>query len=106
MTVFAKRLKQARVRGKITQENLGIKAGIDEASSSARINQYEKGKHTPDFETAERLAKVLDVPVEFFYCRSEAMATLVLMFNSLDAPDKQRALGAIRAMTAVPTDFQ
>jgi transcriptional regulator with XRE-family HTH domain len=45
---------------------LGVRAGIDEYSSSARINQYERGKHTPDFLTARHLAKVLSVPVAYF----------------------------------------
>ncbi|MBI0440159.1 transcriptional regulator, partial [Dickeya dianthicola] len=28
-------------------ERLGILAGIDEAMASARMNQYERGIHTP-----------------------------------------------------------
>ncbi|MDR2364622.1 MAG: helix-turn-helix domain-containing protein [Zoogloeaceae bacterium] len=30
------------------------------------MNQYERGKHWPDFGTAERLAAALDVPAAFF----------------------------------------
>ena len=103
MTVFAKRLKQARLRLKLTQENLGLEAGMETSSASARINQYEKGKHTPDFETAECLAKVLRVPAEFFYCRSETMAQLVLMFDLLDVHERQQALDTVRAMTGLHT---
>lgn len=43
------RLKEARRRAGLTQEKLGILAGLDEASASTRINQYEKGKHSPNF---------------------------------------------------------
>lgn len=59
------RLKEARRRAGLTQEKLGILAGLDEASASTRINQYEKGKHSPNFETVSNLAKVLNVPVSF-----------------------------------------
>lgn len=38
-SVFPKRLKQARLRSGLTQEQLGIQAGIDEFSASARVNQ-------------------------------------------------------------------
>ena len=50
--MLTKRLKEARLRAGLSQEKLGILAGIDEASASVRMNQYEKGKHTPDFEMA------------------------------------------------------
>ena len=61
-----KRLKEARKKAGISQKNLGIAAGIDEFSASARMNQYETGKHTPDFLTLSKIAKVLKTPVAFF----------------------------------------
>ena len=60
-SVVAKRLKEARMRACLSQKQLGIKAGRDEFSASARVNQYERGKHTPDYSTVERIAKVLKV---------------------------------------------
>lgn len=56
MSVFAKRLKEARTRAGLSQERLGVMAGIDEISLSARMNQYEKAKHEPDFSMVERIA--------------------------------------------------
>jgi len=56
-------------------------AGIDEASASPRINQYETGKHAPDLVTAERLAKVLEVPAAFFYARDDSLATWILCYE-------------------------
>mgnify|MGYP001600814934 CR=1 FL=1 len=70
------------MRAGISQERLGVLAQIDEFSASARINQYERGKHTPDFNTAERLARVLDVPVPYFYARDDDMAEWILRFES------------------------
>jgi transcriptional regulator with XRE-family HTH domain len=40
------RLKEARLRTGLSQQKLGILAGIDEATASARMNQYERGIHT------------------------------------------------------------
>jgi transcriptional regulator with XRE-family HTH domain len=80
-TLFGVRLKEARLRAGYTQMQLGVAAGIDEGSASARINQYERGKHWPDFGTAERLAAVLDVPAAFFYAREDALAAWILRFG-------------------------
>lgn len=44
-SVFSIRLKVARLRRGLTQMQLGVLAQIDEYSASARINQYERGKH-------------------------------------------------------------
>lgn len=79
--IFACRLKQARLRCGLTQEQLGILAGIDEFSASARMNQYERGKHMPDFIFVEKLAEVLNVPAPFFYARDPKLAEWILTFG-------------------------
>lgn len=38
-----------------SQKQLGILAGMDEFAASARMNQYEKGVHAPDFKTVRDL---------------------------------------------------
>lgn len=86
--MLTKRLKDARLKAGLSQEKLGILAGIDEASASARMNQYEKGKHTPDFEMACSLAKVLGIPESYFYTKDDLMAQMILLFNHLDKNDK------------------
>jgi transcriptional regulator with XRE-family HTH domain len=55
---------------------------MDEFAASARMNQYERGKHTPDYSTVERLAKVLKVPTPFFYARDDELAALILKFGN------------------------
>jgi transcriptional regulator with XRE-family HTH domain len=80
-SVVARRLKQARTQAGLSQKQLGIRAGIDEFSASARINQYERGKHTPDFSTVERIAKVLKLPTPFFYARDDDLAALIVKFG-------------------------
>jgi transcriptional regulator with XRE-family HTH domain len=81
-SVVAKRLKEARMRACLSQKQLGIKAGMDEFSASARVNQYERGKHTPDYSTVERIAKVLRVPTPYFYAREDELAKLILTFRA------------------------
>lgn len=88
LPVIAKRLREARLKADLSQRQLGILAGIDEFSASPRINQYEKGKHVPDCLTAERLAKVLDVPEPYLYCRDDLLAQLILRLSRLT--DEQR----------------
>ncbi len=83
------RLKEARLRSGITQESLGVKAGIDEYSASARMNQYEKGVHLPNFELLERCATVLDVPVEYFYARSDDVAGLLLKYHRMSTKQRE-----------------
>lgn len=86
--MLTKRLKEARLRAGLSQEKLGILAGIDEASASARMNQYEKGKHTPDFEMACKLAKVLDIPESYLYTKDDLMAELMLIFHRFSLNNK------------------
>jgi transcriptional regulator with XRE-family HTH domain len=47
---------------------------------SARINQYEKGKHLPHLATAKQLAKVLGVPTPYLYADDDALAAWILAY--------------------------
>jgi transcriptional regulator with XRE-family HTH domain len=92
MTVFPRRLKQARLLAALTQEQLGIRAEIDEFSASARVNQYERGVHAPDYGTSTRLAKALKVPVSFLYEPDDRIADLILIMGKLAVKDRERVL--------------
>jgi transcriptional regulator with XRE-family HTH domain len=98
LPLFATRLKAAREKTGISQMDLGVKAGIDEYSASARINQNERGKHTPDYSTACNLARVLSVPVAYFYAEDDAMADLITMYGKLDTTSQKRLLGSIKSL--------
>lgn len=88
----AKRLKEARIAAGLSQKSLGIAAGIDEFSASARMNQYETGKHTPDYSTLSLIAKVLNLPVAFFYAETNELATIIQFFNNLSKIQKKAFL--------------
>jgi len=84
------RLKEIRTAMGYSQRQLGIDAGIDEFSASARMNQYETGKHVPDFLTLKRIALVLDVPVAYFYCEDDNLAKLVSEWDKLPRLAKRK----------------
>lgn len=65
---------------------------MDESSASPRMNQYEKGKHTPDIGTLKALADELDVPLSYFFCEDEISAELAMNLNKLSETDKQKVL--------------
>lgn len=97
-SVIARRLKEARLLAGLSQERLGILAGIDEFSASARMNQYERGKHTPDLLTVERVAAVLGVPVPYFYATDETIAELLLLFGGLSVARREEVILLLREM--------
>ena len=96
MSALARRLKEARLRSGLSQERLGILAGIDEMSASARMNQYERGKHAPDWLTVQRLAAVLQVPVAYLYADDDDAAELLLAFYALPLEAREEAVNAIK----------
>ncbi|MBX9446576.1 helix-turn-helix domain-containing protein [Dickeya chrysanthemi] len=76
------RLKTARLRANLTQEKLGVLAGIEEATARSRISQYESGIHRPTFEMMCAFAKVLNVPECYFYTVDDDFAEVVLKVHN------------------------
>ena len=106
-SIVGRRLRQARLRAGISQRELGIRAGIDLFAASARINQYERGKHVPDIWTATRLAKVLAVPSAFLYAQDNALAAWILAFGQVSRASRKAVLadagaGSTRAKKLPP----
>ncbi len=90
------RLKQARQRAGISQEKLGVAAGIDEMSASARMNQYERGVHIPGPQTLARIADALAIPAPYFYATDDEIAEAILLFGALTKEGRRKALAALR----------
>jgi transcriptional regulator with XRE-family HTH domain len=91
-------MKEARKHAGLSQERLGVLAGIDEMSSSARMNQYERGKHEPDYSMVERIAKVLNVPESYFYAKDDEAAWLQVVFHRMSSADRKRVTLAVREL--------
>lgn len=77
-TMLPVRLKISRLRANLTQEKLGVLAGIEEATARSRISQYESGIHRPTFEMMCAFARVLNVPECYFYTVDDDFAEAVL----------------------------
>ncbi|EKS6889417.1 helix-turn-helix transcriptional regulator [Enterobacter bugandensis] len=90
--LFGRRLKEVRLDMALSQKSLGILAGIDEFAASARINRYEKGVHQASIEVVRHLAKVLEVPVAYFYTEDDELASLVRLWPKLDSEKKKNIL--------------
>ena len=86
------RLKIARKAKKLSQERLGILAGIDEASASARMNQYETGKYAPDLLMVTKIAEVLEVPVAYFYTENNLMVEIIMQLQFLTELQQKEVL--------------
>lgn len=82
------RLKQARTAKGISQKQLGIQLGMEPGTASARMNHYEKGKHTPDYTTLKAMADELGVPVAYFFCESETTAQLLCLLEKMSEEEK------------------
>ena len=87
----------------LSQEQTGVQAGIEEESASTRMNRYEKGVREPAVEIVARIAKVLDVPVSYFYSQDDDEANLVLAFHRMSAKQREELLKLVVANSDMPT---
>ncbi|KTD29682.1 helix-turn-helix domain-containing protein [Legionella maceachernii] len=94
-----KRLKEARLSAKLSQKKLGIAAGVDEFSASARLNHYEMGRHTPDYHTLKRIADVLLIPPSYFYAEEDELAEIIKLFFALNSGKKLEVLRFIETIS-------
>jgi transcriptional regulator with XRE-family HTH domain len=89
VSIFGDRLREARERVGISQKQLGIRAGVDPSVASARINQYETGKHAPDMGTAARLAAVLGIPAPYLYAEDDGLAAWIVAYSRVPAETRK-----------------
>ncbi|OBT04807.1 transcriptional regulator [Shewanella sp. UCD-FRSSP16_17] len=73
----------------ISQKQLGILLGMEPGTASARMNHYEKGKHTPDYTTLKAMADELGVPVAYFFCESESTAELLCLLEKMTEKERE-----------------
>lgn len=96
--VFAARLKQARLVAGLTQEALGIQAGIPADVARTRVNRYERAVHDADQATAQKLAEALGVPLAALYADSEETARMIKAFAALGLAEKRRLVAELEAL--------
>lgn len=103
MSVFSQRLKAARLQAKLSQEQLGLLAGLEVESASARMNRYERGTRMPTPELVERISAVLQLPATYFYAANDDEAALLVAFHRMSTKDKKALLSEALRMLPEPT---
>ena len=92
MSVFGRRLKDERKRAGLSQESLGVRAGLDESSARQRLSRYERGDRQPDLDLIVRIAEVLAVPPAYFLAEDDSLAELLLAWGKLKRADRARVI--------------
>ena len=100
ISLFGRRLREARRRMGIPQDKLGVLIGMDESCSSARISRYETGVHEPQIAIVEKLAKALNVPLPYFFCDDECLAEILIHYSDLQDVKKDKLLTYVRELVA------
>ena len=70
-------------------EGVGHPGRSGSSRGQPRINQYERGKHEPMLEIAERLAQALGIPAAFLYTDDDLLAKLLLRWGSLSKQQRE-----------------
>ncbi len=94
-STFGVRLRAAREAMGIPQDKLGVLAGLDESSSSARISRYEAGIHQPDERFAKKLAEVMHVPLAYLYCEDDLIAKILLRIGKMSVSKRRELLAQL-----------
>lgn len=84
------------MRAGLSQERLGLEAGLEPESASARMNRYETGSRVPDLELMERIGSVLGVPAAYFYASNDQVAELLVAFSALSPKVRDKALELVK----------
>lgn len=92
MSVFGARLKAARAAREMSQERVGVLAGIEEATARSRISHYENGRTIPDLATAKNIARALNVPTAYLYADTQEEADLLLAYHRANAGHRKQLL--------------
>lgn len=93
-TLVGRRIRQARLRQHMTQEDLAFE--LD--TSIAYISSIERGIKKPSLKRLSELAHILDMPIPFLLYGSENPDAAVQQADSISAmmascpPDKQQQL--------------
>ena len=95
-SVIARRLKEARLAAGLSQERLGVMAGIDEFSASARMNQYERGVHVPNLQLISKIADLLSVPTGYFYTEDDQLAAVLQIYGKLNQRQRKKLTDLVK----------
>ncbi len=67
--------------------------------ADARINQYENGKRIPNFLILKKIAKVLLVPVAYFYTEDDMAAQFLFLYEKINKQIRKQVLQYFRIIS-------
>ncbi|HEY0198716.1 MAG TPA: helix-turn-helix transcriptional regulator [Rhodanobacter sp.] len=88
VTIYGRRLREARDSYKFSQPELGVAIGLDAGGAGGRVSRYETGKHEVKHGLQELFAKVLALPLTYFYIKDDEEARSILEASRSDKPVK------------------
>ncbi|MDR0934491.1 MAG: helix-turn-helix domain-containing protein [Burkholderiaceae bacterium] len=91
---FGTRLREIRKRKGLSQQELGILAGLSSSIAATRINRYENNVHRPSLIVAWHIAKALSLPLSFFLANEDRLARLIAVFSKLPENWQEEVLQA------------
>lgn len=94
--IFANRLRRARLTADLTQEALGVAAGLSVDVARVRINRYEKGGRECDLRTAKRLAEALDMPLAALYAETDEIAEAITALVKLPLEEQRQIVAELQ----------
>lgn len=85
-TIYGRRLREARKSYGFSQTDLWIAIGFDESGAGSLISRYETGAHQPKLGVQKRIARVLELPLTYFYTEDDEAARLIANSARSDKP--------------------
>ena len=76
--------------------------GLGKEKGSSRINRYERQVTAISFESLEKLAEALDVPIAYLLAETSAMADGILALSQADQARLDGLVLALRGLSADP----
>ncbi|MBS7456834.1 helix-turn-helix domain-containing protein [Coralloluteibacterium stylophorae] len=95
--IFANRLRAARKAADLTQEALGVAAGIVADVARTRINRYERGVNECDLRTAKKLADALGMPLAALYAETDEIAEAIVAIARLPLTEQRKLVKQLKA---------
>ncbi|KOR45018.1 DNA-binding protein [Xanthomonas oryzae] len=94
--IFANRLRQARLAAGLTQEALGVAAGVSAEVARTRINRYEHGVNECDLRTAKRLAEALNMPLAALFAETDELADAIRALAKLSVEEQRKVVAELQ----------
>ena len=88
VTVYGRRLREARDSYGFSGTELGVAIGLDMGGASGRVSRYETGKHEVKHGLQQLFAKALALPLKYFYIEDDEEARLIAEASRSDKPVK------------------